>query len=93
MVAVLFDFGNGRFSWGFVPLPDPSNAWCATVDAAEGLGFELEYSFSQYGVFLESVDGVDTPDDFSRYWGLWSWSDVDRTWSDPGMGALGLDVG
>jgi hypothetical protein len=64
-VAVLFDFGDGRWAWNDVAVPDPANAWCATVAAADALDFELEYSFSQYGVFLESVGGVDTPEEFS----------------------------
>jgi outer membrane protein assembly factor BamB len=91
-VAILFDFGDGRSAWGFVPVPDPANAWCATLAAADQLGYELEYSFSQYGVFLEAVDGMTTPEDFSRYWGLWEWSDDDRAWSSSTVGALDLSI-
>jgi len=89
-VAVLFDFGNGRWAWNDGTLPDPANAWCATVNSAEALGFDLEYSFSQFGVLLESVDGVDTPDDPSKYWGLWSWDG--EAWESSMVGALGMAV-
>ena len=91
-VAVLFDFGNGRTAWGFVPQPDPANAWCGTVDAAEQLEFELDYTYSQFGVFLKSVDGVDTPEDFSSYWGLWSWSVDEVAWTSSMVGAQELQV-
>ncbi len=91
-VGVLFDFGNGSWAWADVSVPDPANAWCATVAAADALDYELEYSFSQYGVFLESVDGVDTPDDFSAYWGLLSWSGDDDAWASSMVGALDLEV-
>ncbi len=91
-VAVLFDFGDGRWAWADVAVPDPANSWCATMDAADALDFDLEYSFSQYGVFLEGVDGVDTPDDFSKYWGLWSWDLHDRVWIASMVGALDMEV-
>ena len=91
-VAVLFDFGNDSWTWADVPLPDPANAWCATVDAAELLDLYLEYSFSQYGVFLEVVGSSRTPDDFSKYWGLWSWDSDDEVWSSSMVGALDLEV-
>ena len=91
-VAVLFDFGNGRWAWADVALPDPANAWCVTVAAADVLDFDLDYSFSQYGVFLESVDGKDTPDDFSAYWGLWSWDLDDDVWGSSMVGDLELEV-
>jgi outer membrane protein assembly factor BamB len=89
-VAVLFDFGTGRWAWSDVALPDPANAWCATVSAAEELGFDLDYSFSQFGVFLEGVDGVDTPEDFSKYWGLWSWDG--SAWESTMVGATDMAV-
>jgi len=41
-VAVLFDFGDGRWGWADVPLRKPANAWCATVDAADELGYDRE---------------------------------------------------
>jgi outer membrane protein assembly factor BamB len=69
-------------------LPEPANAWCATVAAADHRNIDLEFSFSQYGVFLESVDGVDTPEDFSKYWGLWTWDG--GTWESSMVGALDL---
>jgi outer membrane protein assembly factor BamB len=91
-VGVLFDFGEGRWAWAEVQLPDPANAWCATVDAAEGLGFELDYSFSQFGVFLEGVDDVTTPMDFIQYWGLWSWNAAGTMWEASMVGALDVSV-
>lgn len=90
-VAVLFDFGGVGWEWVDVPVPDPNNAWCATVTAAETLGIDLEYSFSQYGVFLEGVGDVVTPEDFSRYWGLWIWDGTE--WASPQVGALAVTVG
>jgi len=90
-VAVLFDYGDGFWQWADVPVPDPANAWCATVAAADHLGTDLEYSFSQYGVFLESVGGVDTPGDFSKYWALWTWDG--SVWGSSMVGALDLTVG
>ncbi len=89
---VLFDFGDGRWTWADVDMPEPANAWCATVAAAEDVDFDLEYSFSQFGIFLESVDGVDTPMDFSRYWGLWSWNGTTSRWDSSSVGALDLDI-
>jgi len=89
-VAVLFDFGDGRFAWGAVPVPDPANAWCATVEAAAQLDIDLEYSFSAYGVLLGSVDGIEPPDDFSKYWTLWGWSG--DAWVFSMDGALDVEV-
>jgi len=91
-VAVLFDFGDGRWAWNDVGVPDPANAWCATMNAADTLDFDLDYSFSQFGVFLESVDGVDTPEDFSAYWGLWDWEGDGGVWGSSMVGALDLEV-
>ncbi len=90
MVAVLFDFGNGIWRWAEVPLPDPANAWCATVVAADQVNYELEYSFSQYGVLLESVHGIEPADDFSKYWTLWTWGG--DAWEFSMDGALAVDV-
>ena len=91
-VAVLFEFNDGRWAWADVLVPEPANAWCATIIAADKLGLDLEYSFSQYGVFLESVGDVSTPDDFSRYWGIWSWSHTESSWDSSTIGALDMDV-
>jgi len=90
-VAVLFDFGDGAWRWADVPVPEPANAWCATVAAADQLGIALEYSFSTYGVLLESVDGIEPPDDFSKYWTFWNWSG--DGWEFSMAGALDVDVG
>jgi outer membrane protein assembly factor BamB len=91
-VAVLFDFGDGRWAWNDTTYTVPTNAWCATVNASQALEFDLEHSFSQYGVFLESVDGVSTPADFSKYWGLWWWNDTKEAWQSSLVGALDLNV-
>ncbi len=91
-VAVLFDFGDGRWAWNDTAYTAPSNAWCATVNASDALGFDLEFSFSQDGVFLESVDGVATPADFSKYWGLWWWDDTKEAWQASMVGALDLNL-
>ena len=91
-VAILFDFGGGRWAWADVPVPTTPNAWCATVDAADALDLDLGYSFSQYGVFLPSVGDVDTPEDFSTYWGLWEWDEDVGSWSSSSDGALDLAV-
>ncbi|UCC93035.1 MAG: PQQ-binding-like beta-propeller repeat protein [Thermoplasmata archaeon] len=90
-VAVLFDYGDGFWSWADVPVPEPANAWCATVAAAEHLGTDLKYSFSQFGVFLEGVGDVETPDDFSKFWGLRTWDG--EAWESSMVGALDVAVG
>jgi outer membrane protein assembly factor BamB len=89
-VAVLFDYGDGFWTWADVPVPDPANAWCATVAAADLLGTDLEYSFSQFGVLLESVAGVTPPEDFAQYWTLWTWDGL--AWEFSMDGALNIDV-
>lgn len=89
-VAVLFDNGDGSWRWIDVPLPENANAWCATVAAAESQEIELKFSFSQFGVFLEGVGYVDTPDDFSKYWGLWTWDE--DAWASSMVGALDAPV-
>jgi outer membrane protein assembly factor BamB len=90
-VAVLFDYGDRGWQWADVPVPEPANAWCATVAAAELLELDLKYSFSQYGVFLEGIGDIDTPDDFSKSWGLWAWDGED--WESSMVGALDAEVG
>ena len=91
-VAVLFDFGGGRWVWTDVPVPDTANAWCATVDAADARELDLGYSFSQFGVYLSAVDHVDTPVDFSSYWGLYTWDALEGSWASSPVGALDVAV-
>jgi len=92
-VSVLFDFGEGRWQWAAADLSaGTGNAWCATLIAAASAGLTLDYTVSTYGVFLNGVDGVEAPKDFSAFWGLLWWNATSSQWRSSELGAGSLAV-
>lgn len=47
------------------------NALCALEAAAQDGGFEYSGAYSDYGFFLDAVDGITNAIDFSEYWGTY----------------------
>ncbi len=95
LVSVLFDFGDGRTLWGQAQVPvDNATAQVATEVAAAGLGLQLEEAeFPGFGSYLQSVDGVQQPSDFSRFWQLLSYNESGWHAADVGMSGLAVTNG
>jgi outer membrane protein assembly factor BamB len=91
-VAVLFDFGGGRWTWADVPVPEEANAACATEVAAEELGYTIDIVISQFGAFITAIDGVGSATDFSKYWGLLIWDSSTKAWEASPVGMSSLEV-
>ena len=87
-VRVMVDFGTGRVLWADVPVPAGGKAWNATVLAADGLGLNLEASWSEYGVFVTDIGDADPvwPD----YWHFLVWGA--EGWDVADLGAASLPV-
>ena len=83
--AVLFDFGNGQVMWADVPVAEGMNAFNVTVDAATKLGLiitSINYgSGSSPNMFIDTVDGLGAKEDYSEFWGTWTWNSTINSWA------------
>ncbi len=95
-VEVLFDFGNGSFSWAqTVSDLEKLDGLNVTMRAADLLDFEVISTISEYGAFIESIGGLKNAVDWCKYWMLWLWNDTVKAWetSPVGISSLALDDG
>jgi len=77
---ILFDFGDGTFTWTAVRIANPSapNAtWNATLAAAAGVGVFVRWSWSpSFGVFITDVGNRSPPGGV----GLYRWNSTAARW-------------
>lgn len=87
-VRVMVDFGTGLVLWADVPVPAGGSAWNATVLAADGLGLDLEASWSEHGVFVTDIGDADPvlPD----YWHFLVWGAEGWDFADAGAASLAV---
>ena len=92
-VSVLIDFGNAEYYWSVFNLTtDNNSAFNATEKACEKLGFEFNYSTSDFGVFVNGINEVNNTDDWSESWILYYWNDTLDIWSPSSVGAGQLEI-
>ena len=90
-VQVLIDFGDGDVNWGhYIILSDNRTAIKATVEACENRGLELETEWFSFGVFVNGIGGLRSPDDWSWWWSLWVWNVESGEWEASMEGASDL---
>ena len=77
---VLIDFGNTSYAWEDVILPAGSNAFNATVLACSELGYGLDHTESQYGIFMNGINDVANTPDWSESWSLFYWNRTASGW-------------
>ena len=85
-VWVMIDFGNGRVDWTEVELSDNTTAIFATEAACEELDLDIIVSWSQWGVFVSEIEGVE-PSDWSWWWGFFIWNHSKNSWEASLLGA------
>ena len=62
-----------------------------TQGALDGAGIDVNISDSSYGHFLDSINGVSAPADWSWWWELHTWNQTNMTWEDSQVGMDLLD--
>ncbi len=77
---VLIDFGNTSYAWEDVIIPTGSSAFNATVLACSELGFGLDHTESQYGIFMNGINDVVNAPDWSESWSLFYWNRTASGW-------------
>ncbi len=54
--------------------------------AFDGAGIDVDIQDSSYGHFLNSIDGVSAPSDWSWWWQLHAWNETSNAWEDSDVG-------
>jgi hypothetical protein len=82
-VDVLLDYGNGTRTWSTCILSTPGydTAFNATQVAAD----TLNYTVSEYGVFVDAINGV--WGNSTHWWALFFWNFTSGNWTSSPVGA------
>ena len=87
-IDVLIDFGSTRYHWAEVNLTGGNqSAFNATKLACDMLEFELNFSTSQWGIFINGIDAVFNADDWSESWSFFIWNTTTGEWEISPVGA------
>ena len=89
-IHVLIDFGNGEIHWGYVRINENYTAINATENICDELGLDLETEWFSFGVFVNGIGGLHSPDDWSWWWSLWIWNGETGDWEASMEGASDL---
>jgi outer membrane protein assembly factor BamB len=89
-VVVLIDFGDGVVHWQGIQLDDNLTAIKATEEACDRNGLDLETVWFSFGVFVNGIGGLHSPDDWSWWWSLWVWNGESGDWEASMEGASDL---
>ena len=84
---VLIDFGNGSYRWEDTILAGEASAYNATQQACLELGFDLDHSTTEYGIFLNGINGIANAVDWSESWSLFVWNETSLKWETSAVGA------
>ena len=57
-----------------------------TQGAFDGAGIDVDIQDSSFGHFLNSIDGVSAPSDWSWWWQLHVWNETSNGWEDASVG-------
>jgi len=84
-VDVLLDYGNGTRTWSTSILSTPGydTAFNATQVAAD----TLNYTVSEYGVFVDAINGVWNNWTSMYWWALFLWNFTSGSWESSSVGA------
>jgi outer membrane protein assembly factor BamB len=94
-VWVMFDLGTA-VHWARVETSFPRftiNGWNATVEAGDQLGLVMDYTVHPtFGAYLNGVEGIQAPDDYSWWWAFYTWNLDTETWQTSMTGAPSLEL-
>ena len=62
-----------------------------TQGAFDGAGIDVDIGDGSFGHFLNSINNVSAPTDWSWYWQLHTWNDTSSEWEDAQVGMDGID--
>lgn len=62
-----------------------------TQGAFDGAEIDVDIEQSQFGHFLNSIDGVSAPSDWSWWWQLHVWNETSNNWDDADVGMDFID--
>ena len=62
-----------------------------TQGAFDGAEIDVDIENGQFGHYLNSIDNVSAPADWSWYWELHTWNDTSSAWEDAQVGMDGID--
>jgi len=91
-VGVLLYLDDSQYRWADIPVKTNITALCATLSACGAQDVPLNYSMSQYGAYVTSLFGVDSPLDFSWWWEVLLWNDTALAWQEAPVGASDLKL-
>ena len=69
------------------------NGWRLTETgmAASGIDFNASND-PTYGHFINNISGIDAPEDWSWWWGLYLWNDSSNAWEESSIGIDTVDL-
>jgi outer membrane protein assembly factor BamB len=91
-VEVMIDFGNGIVKWAKVDLDTNKTAINATEKACEKLDLTIGEIWFSFGVFVNEIGGLSSPDDWSWYWLFLIWNNTLNVWEGSSEGASNVEL-
>ena len=95
LADVLVDFGDGvHWNWEDVTLDSAQShtANDALILACQQLGFALEATTSEYGVFIDGINDVFNAADWSTFWMFELWNTTGRAWEAASTGVDSYNI-
>ena len=91
-VSVLIDYGDGRYVW--LESNETGNAFNITLAVCESAGIDVNYSYSSYGVMVNSIGGMKGAWP-GPWWHFWLWNSTSASWelSSSGADSVMIDKG
>ena len=68
------------------------NGWTMFNLVSEDAGWSFNYSTSQYGNLVSSINGYESPEDWSWWWSLKIWNESSSAWEDSAVGIDSVDA-
>ena len=68
------------------------NGWTMFNLVAEDANWTFNYSTSQYGNMVSSINGYESPEDWSWWWSLKIWNESSSAWEDSPVGIDSVDA-
>ena len=91
--TVLLDFGNGEYTWADAVLTrEAHSAFNATVQTTTELNYDLDYTMSEYGAFINKIGDVENAADWSKYWSFILWNSTSSSWESSPFGASSYNL-
>ena len=84
-VDVLIDYGNGTRTWSTSILS--TSGYDTAFNATQVAADTLNYTVSQYGIFVDAINGVWNNWTSGYYWSLFFWNFTSGSWESSSVGA------